>query len=238
MPKFDLEKTQELERLFQVDRKARDEMWYKSFFSAVVDASLVCGHPQVVIGPDQFPYFHLGLPSRGAFEPFCISHILDNALSNVFGVCIFSSLENTSAPEYVFSYGDLLSYKLYGTFAGDPAEVNTRPSPALKQEVLTEARDILVGQPNEDYLPTISLKALGDFMRKRLGHPDPKICLILDTQLKPSKNLAVNVGIDDVGGDPKQLQSIFGVISWFLPRNYGLMSVPSAINQSALAALP
>ncbi len=185
MAKFDLEKTQALERLFQLERRVRDESLYKSFYSAVVDASLACGHPQVVMGPDQFPYFHLGLPSGGAFEPFCISHILDNALSNVFGVCIFNSLENTSAPEYVFSYGDLLSYKL-GTFAGDPAEVNTEPSPALKQEVLTEARQILVGQSSEDYLPKTSLKALGDFMRQRLGHHDPKICLILDTQIKPS----------------------------------------------------
>jgi hypothetical protein len=237
VPKFDLEKTQELERLFQVDRSHRDESWHKSFFAAVVDASLACSRPQVVIGPDQFPYFHLGLPS-GAFEPFCISHILDGALSNVFGACIFSNLESSSTPEYVFSYGDLLSYKLYGTFAGDPVEVNTQPSPALQQEILTEAREILVGQPSEDYLPTSALKALGDFMRQRLGHPEPKICLILDRQIRPSKNIAINISIDDVGGDPNQLQGIFRGISWFLPRNYGLMAVPSAINQSALAALP
>lgn len=237
MVKFDLDKTHELERLFQVARSDRDGSWQKSFFSAVVDASLTCSRPQVVMGPDQFFYFHLGLPT-GAFEPFCISHILDGALSNVFGACVFSDLENQSVPEYVFSYGDLLSYKLYGTFEGDPAEVDIQSSSALKQEVLTEARQVLVGQPSEDYLPTFALKALGDFMRQRMGHPEPKICLILDPQIHPSKNLAINVGIDDVGGDANQLQNVFRAVSWFLPRNYGLMSVPSVINQSTLVALP
>ena len=236
MAKFDPKKTQELAELFQVSRGERDKNWNKKFFDAVVDASLVCGQPQVEIGPDQMPYFHLGMPN-GEFEPFSVSHILDAALQNTFGVCIFSDMQNSKFPEFIFSYGDLLSYKLYGSFDGDPADANTPASPGLTTEVLTEARDILVGQPSEEYFPAEARKALGDFIRQQMGFPEPKMCLIMDPQLKPSRNIAINIGIDDVGGNEDQLRDIFRYVSWFLPRNYGLMSVPDVIDKSALAPL-
>lgn len=238
MAKFDIEKTQELAELFQIGRGERDKNWNKKFFAAVADASLMCGQPQVEIGPDQLPYFHLVMPN-GSFEPFCITHILDAALQNTFGVCVFSDMQNSKFPEFVFSYGDLLSYKLYSSFEGDPADVTIpqAPGPGLIKEVVNEARQVLVGQPNEEYFPEVARKALGNFIVQQMGFPDPKICLIMDPQLQPSRNIAINIGIDDVGGNEEQLRDIFRYISWFLPRNYGLMSVPDIIDESALAAL-
>lgn len=55
----DLNKTDILYKLVQTPRNERDEMWQKAFLENIGQASFSCGDPQVITGPDGYPYFQL-----------------------------------------------------------------------------------------------------------------------------------------------------------------------------------
>ena len=114
MPKFDLSKTAELAGLFASPPDRRDGAWIGRFYAAVPDASLISFPSQVEAGPDSFPYFQLAMPDPGPMTPFCVTHLLDYVLDKGFGIAIFGDSRRSKGPEWVFTYGDLLSYSLYG----------------------------------------------------------------------------------------------------------------------------
>lgn len=227
MPKFDLAQTHALTALFNVARAQRDDAWRARFYAAVVDASLRAFEPQVSQGPDGFPYFGLGMPEPGAFTPFCISHILDAVLKNGFGVAVFGVAGPGGEPEWVFPYGDLLAFSLYGDFDGDPVELkHEHASGGLSVEKVVEPRKVLVGSPSEQYYPARARRALERFMRERLRIEKPQIKVIVDPTACPAQSLAINLRPADYGGDVQRLGAAMRYVRWFLPRTHGLMSLP------------
>lgn len=227
MPKFDLEKTHELVALFATSREQRDDAWRRRFYAAIVDASMRAFDPQVRAGPDGFFYFSLALPQAGAFTTFCVSHILEYALDNGIGIAVFGSSGLSGEPEWVFTYGDLLSYALYGDFDGDPAERGHQHEPGgLAVETVKEKRKILVGSPSEQYYPKRAAAVLAGFMRERLHVAQPEINVIADPTACPSLSLAINLRPADYGGDLERLGAAMRYVRWYLPRTHGLMSLP------------
>ena len=166
MSKFDLAQTQILAGLLAVAPDKRDEQWLQRFYAAVPDASLVAGNPQVEQGPDGFPYFQLAMPDPGSFTPFCVTHVLDNCLQHGMGIALFDNARRNGEPAWVFTYGSLLSFKLYGAFDGDPNE--PRSSGAAPEAASDESRKVLTGAPSESFLPAYARKAMGDFFRRAL----------------------------------------------------------------------
>lgn len=227
MPKFDLGKTHELVTLLAKPKEQRDDAWRRRFYAAVVDASMRALEPQVSQGPDGFFYFSLALPQAGAFTPFCVSHILDYVLDNGIGIAVFGSFGPSGEPEWVFTYGDVLSYALYGDFDGDPAERSHQHGHAgLAVEKVKEARKVLVGSPSEQYYPKRAVAALAGFMRERLKVPEPEVKVIADPSACPSLSLAVNLRPADYDGDLERLGAAMRYVRWYLPRTHGLMSLP------------
>ena len=227
MPKFDLEKTKTVSALFETLRGQRDDAWRRSFYSAIVDASMRAFDPQVFQGPDGFPYFGLGLPQAGAFTPFCVSHILDYVLDNGLGVAVFASSGPPSDPEWVFSYGDLLSLSLYGGFEGDPAEsAHQHGRDGLSTERVEKARKVLVASPSESFYPQRAMNALKRFMHERLRIPNPDVKLMVDPAQCPAQSIAINLRAADYGGDTQRLGKAMSFVRWFLPRTHGLISLP------------
>ena len=225
MSKFDLAKTQLLAELLAVVPEKRDEQWLQRFYAAVPDASLLAGNPQVEQGPDGFPYFQLAMPDAGTFTPFCVTHVLDNCLQHGMGIALFDNSRRKGEPAWVFTYGSLLSFKLYSAFDGDPNE--PRSSGPASEPPSDESRKILTGAPAESYLPAYARKAMGDFFRRALQHPDPRVALVVDPQLNPMRNLMVNLTIEDYGGDEKKMRGALYYLSWFLPSSYGLVAMPT-----------
>lgn len=228
MPKFDLAQTQALMDLFETPRENRDDAWQRRFYATVPDATLMSFAPQVNQGPDQFPYFHLAIPDPGPVTPFCVTHILDDVLDNGFGVAIFGDSSRSKPPEWVFTYGDLLSYSLFGTFDGDPAAIRSSGG---------TGSSMLVATPSEAYLPTRARKAIGDFMRAKCKHPDPKVALVDNPQLNPSRNLMVNLSLEQYDGDKRTLDAAMHYLTWYIPRSYALMPMPPGWNDSAFVPL-
>src|SRR5215475_1609700 len=102
MAKFDLIKTGEVQDLLAIGREERGPEWIGRFYGAIVDASMATTLDQVLQGPDGFTYFVLNLPPAGqAFEPFCLSHILDVCLDRGAGIVV---QPEPHPPQWVFPY--------------------------------------------------------------------------------------------------------------------------------------
>jgi hypothetical protein len=163
--------------------------------------------------------------------------VLDDALDGGFGMAIFGNSSRSDDPEWVFNYGNLLSFSLFGDFEGDPVErerlrgheAERRPSPA-RHQVLTVA-------PSEAYLPIYARKALAGYMRHWFQHPDPRITLLEDPQQVPSRSLMVNLTLEDYDGDETKLRAAIHYLSWYLPVTYHIVPMPAGWTDSSFVPL-
>ena len=226
MAEFDLAQTQALAELFETPREARDDAWQTKFYAAVPDATLMGFDPQVNVGPDSFPYFHMAIPDPGPVTPFCVTHVLDFVLDNGIGIVIFGDSSRSEGPQWVFTYGDLLSYSMFGDFAGDPATRDKEPAAGSGQ--------MLVASPSESYLPERARKAIGEYARRIFQMPAPKIALIDNGA---SRSLMINLQQKQYGGDENKIRAAMHYLGWFLPRGYRMMPMPDDWDDSAFTAI-
>jgi hypothetical protein len=220
MPKFDLQKTQQVLDLFAVARDSRDDAWRMQFYEAVVDASMSAPKDQVLVGPDGFPYFVLNPPPvKQEFEPFCISHILQTCLDEGLGVVL---QPDPAPPQWVLPYGMLWCFNAYGKFeveseAGEPEETAD-----IAESGSTGQR--LLSQPSESFFPPYARKVIKKFLEERTGRTDIKMMLVTDPTADYPQSLAFDLFPEDFA-DPQQFSDIMGRITWFLPGHYGLVSM-------------
>jgi hypothetical protein len=232
METFDLEQTQRLAALMAVPQEQRDDTWCADFLRAVPNASLASFDPQIQKGPDTFPYFQLALPDSGPFTPFSIVHLLNYVLQNGAGVVVHSDAKHDQPPLWVFSFGDILSYSMFGDFRGDP-KVIANPDPPPNPN----AHEILRASPNESYLPATARAAIGRFMRGPFRRPSPKIGLVTSASLRPQQSLMVNLRLKDYGGDQNKLRSAIRYLTWFVPKTYSIMALPDDWPDSEMSPL-
>lgn len=230
MAKFDLDRTQEIAGLFDTEPDQRDDAWREQFYAAVPEATLMAFDPQVAQGPDMFPYFELAIPDPGPVTPFCITHILDDCLNQGFGATVWLDSSRSGEPEWVFTYGDLLSYHLFGNFAGGEP-------PAAPELGTPTGSQVLVASPSEAYLPTRTRKVMGSYMRHFYQHPDPKIAMVIDQRLNPAQNLMVNLTLEQYDGDQTKLSAAVRYLTWFIPRSYSLLAMPDGWTDTTFAPL-
>jgi hypothetical protein len=229
MPKFDLAQTQVVTDLFAEPREGRDDAWRQQFYAAVPDATLMAFDPQVNQGPDEFPYFHLAIPDPGPVTSFCVTHLLDVVLDNGFGIAIFGDSSRSEGPEWVFTYGDLLSYSMFGHFDGGPAEQLSSGG--------SKDNQVLIAAPSEAYFPARARKAMGNYVRQMYKHPDPRIALVYDPQATPPRNLMINLTLADYDGDESKLSAAVRYLSWYLPRTYSVVAMPAGWSDSTFMPL-
>lgn len=231
MEPLDIEQTARLAALAATPPDQRDEDWCDQVLAAAPNASLAALDPQIEDGPDTFPYFQLALPQPGPFTPFSIVHVLDHVLAAGAGVVIHANLQRDRQPLWVFTFGDILSYSLYGDFKGDP-KVYTDSTPPNPDD-----HELLRASPSESYLPATARAALGRFMRGPFQHPSPKIGLVTGASLTPPQNLMVNLRLSDYHGDGAKLNDAMGYLTWFVPKSYALMALPDDWSDADMAPL-
>jgi hypothetical protein len=229
---FDLAQTQKLATLMAASPQHRDDAWCADFLRAVPNASLASFDPQVQNGPDTFPYFQLAMPDPGPFTPFSIVQILNDVLQKGAGVVVHSSMRRDQPPLWVFSFGDILSYLMFGDFRGDPKAIANPDPPPNPQ-----ARDILRASPSESYLPLTARAAIGRFMRGPFRHTNPRIGLVTGASLSPRQSLMVNLRLKDYGGDIKKLGAAMRYLTWFVPKTYSMMALPDDWSDADMAPL-
>lgn len=220
---LDLAKTQTLLELSNPALE-RNESWREQFYAAAPRASLAAPMPQVLQGPDGFPYFRLAIPKPGVqFESFSITHVLEHCTNGGMGAVIVPSLGDPRNPLWAFTYGDLCSLRQFGDFFGDPVDRGARPAgkPGVQEEVVDKGRQMLVGAPSEDYLPSYARIIIGKYLNA-VGVPrQPGVKLVHDPQ-RGSPELMFNFGFEDFP-DRARLNTIMGRLSWFFPRGRTLL---------------
>jgi hypothetical protein len=218
----DIQKTAEVVSLLQTPPDQRDDAWRTAFLQAIPNAALAPGSPQLVQGPDGFPYAALQTPERGqTFTSYSLLSVLQQVTET--GVGLVLNPQN-DIPDWVFSYGDLLELRLRGELRLHyPAE---RP-----QEDVTPGEEVMVGQPSESYLPAYARRVL-DAHLKRVGVPEPVALLMF----RPSENANTLVFpfTPEEFGSEEVLRDVLASVGWFLPRDY----VVAALNHPDLLFVP
>ena len=215
----DIAKTQSIVDLLTIPAQQRDEKWNQQFLIDVQTASFACADPQVIKGPDGFPYFGLHVPEpRKAFTSYCIRNIAEDfLLDNGYGVTINPG---ANAADWVFSYGDIVNLHVNHEFYSKPETVIIEP-----EVTITKNEKILVAQPSESYLPAKARLVIKKYLQY-FGVTEPKIMLLTrELEGKMVRELAVNIFKEEVG-HPEKLDDFMRQFSWFFPRHYILMIVP------------
>jgi hypothetical protein len=212
-----LEKTAIMHQLLQVPLNRRDNRWQVEFLTCFPAASFRCGNPQIITGPDGFPYFQLLLPIPGVnFESFSILKMMDDFLfSEGFGVVLNA---DKPQPDWVLSYGDIVNLKLHGSLL-PPKENLFATHNKMGIETLGKGSVIVGGKPATDFYPP----AVSGPLRKMLQHNGIRVPKIALLALHPEKHsgfeLAFNITPQSFSSE-EHYRSVFQAIGWFLPKHY------------------
>lgn len=219
-PEADITKTSIVVALFKIPQEKRDDKWYQKFYENVATASFASAIPQVLTGPDGFPYFILNTPTfNEPFESFCIKNMMDDFLLDSGWGVVFNPKEGKSA-DWVFTHGNIVSLKLNNEFfpATNAADIQniefTKTVGLLKKE-----EQVMVAQPSEDYFPLSTRLVLKRFLQSK-GIKKPKLLLLSSGNGgKLINKLAFNIHPEDYPV-ASQLDYLMQQVGWFLPPNY------------------
>ena len=233
--RFNLEDTNRLAQAMELPREQRDTRWLDEFQSAAWNASIVLPAEPVFLGPDGMPYVRLALPPVGeTVETNCLSNLFVSMAEQGLGAAFFKN--NTDPPEaaeYVVPTGVIESLRSYGTWDGDPddiAELTAKPqqhagaSGIEKTEVETE-REVMVGSPSEAYLPKHTARLLYRHLTEGWKMEDPRIALVVDPQMTPSRNLVIGRKFSEFP-DPEIAAQAARMLLWYLPPRRYLLLMP------------
>ncbi|MGY3089420.1 hypothetical protein ACVWYF_002468 [Hymenobacter sp. UYAg731] len=218
----DLAKTGVLYELTSVPKPDRDDDWNAAFLANLSAASFRCGNPQIIQGPDGFPYFQLFLPEAGvSFQCYVIDRMKDDFLLER-GLGVVINPTNTG-PDWVLSYGDILNFQLQGQF------YTTGETPFSKQltdEVLESKEEVMIGQPSELLLPQPTRNILREYLTNN-GVASPKVLLMMRHLANGpgiSQNLVFNITPQHFDSE-EAYRSVMQRLPWFLPRHYSIVGM-------------
>jgi len=218
----DLTKTDTLFNLVQTPHAERDENWRQTFLDNIRKASFRCGHPQVITGPDGFPYFQLFLPEpHKEFQCFVIERMKDDfLLTSGFGVVINP---RPNSADWVLSYGDILNLHLNNTFY---TTTETPFSKETSNTIITENEKVMIGQPSETILPKQTRQLIAEFLKTN-GVKSPKVLLMMRHKTNGSgvsQDIVFNLTPNNFK-DENIYRSVMQTISWYLPRHYSFVGM-------------
>lgn len=232
--RFCLEDTSHIAEAMSVPRDQRDTAWLEAFQRAAWNASIVLPKEPVFLGPDGMPYARLELPPAGeAVETNCLSNLFVSMAEQGLGAAFFRN--NTDAPEaaeYVMPTGVLESLRAYGTWDGDPqdlAELAAGPQQAaadgIEKTEVEAARQVMVGSPSESYLPKHSARLLYRHLTEGWKMEDPRIALVVDPQMKPTRNLVIGRKFSEFPDQETATQAA-RLLLWYMPPHRYLLLMP------------
>ncbi len=218
----DLNKTNEIFQLVNVPQEQRDENWNKSFLFNLSKASFRCGEPQVITGPDGFPYVQLFLPEPNkSFQCYVIDRMKDDFLLETgFGIVINPTNERA---DWVLSNGDILNLHLNNTFY---LSEKTPFSKETNDEIISENEQVMVGQPSEKILPSTTRKLLREYLKMN-GIQEPKVLLLMrhrKDNKEVSQDIVFNLTPNNFENE-EQYNSVMQTLAWYLPRHYSFVGM-------------
>jgi hypothetical protein len=237
--KFDLAETDRLYALFAVARGKRDDRWFADFRRAAWSASVVVASPPIFAAPDGFLYMRLALPPPNQpFQSNCLSNLCAACAERGWGIAFFASdADPPQAVQYAIPTGVLESLRSFGSWDGDPLDQAEIEGEAATTEItVTAAREVLVAAPSPEYLPRHTAKLLHDHLVKRWQLAEPSVALLIDTELKPTRNLVIGKKHSDFA-DAADAERQMRMLLWYLPPARSLVLMPEDWNLDQLTPL-
>lgn len=240
---FHVEYAQQLHRLFSISRENRDSLWLEKFQFFAWNASVVIA--KEFRGPDGFPYVRLNMPAAGpATETNCLSNICSALAEQGLGATFFASAEDdVTAAQYVISNGVLESLRAYGTWNGDPTdreEIRKAPQSisedGLETSFVENDYPVFLGDPAPKFLPAHTARFLHLHLSQGLKVEEPRIKLLIDQELAPSRNLVINKKFSDFP-DSDTAAARTRMLTWYLPPRRGLILMPEDWTQEQMTPL-
>jgi hypothetical protein len=229
------QKLSQLRQLCGIDRDARDEEWFRAFITVFSDAPLAVCNPEIDRGPDGFEYFGLALtddiPQNGRRASLndLVLYCTEEAHC---GIVLFREIARPGDPEWVFSLGDLWSFRMFGSIDGDPIDVDERQG----KNLLSDTGEYLISSPGEDFMPQAMRTALGNFLRDVIQLEYPAVALVIASGYRPTRNLMVNLKGSQFR-DAEHQKTVMNLITWFLPRSRGVMLMPEEWDEETFTPL-
>lgn len=219
----DLEKTVTINALVQTPFEQRDAAWVDSFLTAIDQANLKLGNPEVIIANDGFPYIQLQtVDANESFHAFVINKQLPSILMQGFGIVINAQNER---PDWVFSYGDICNYELNDSFYTDDSIFSVNK----ENVVIGQDEKILIGQPSDAILPKYLKNQIREFLL-HAGIKSPKSMLIarnFEDENDAKQDLVFNFTPAQFPNE-KAFQEVANTVAWFLPKHYSILFIDEA----------
>lgn len=220
----DLAKTDTIFKLVQTPQQERTELWNDLFLDNLAGASFRCGDPQVITGPDGYPYFQLFLPEPGVeFQCFVIEHMTGAfLLENGLGVVIQPS---ATGADWVLTYGDIVNYHLNKEFYTAGHSFATHK----ENEVLEQEEKVMVAHPSEALLPQYTRSILREYLKAN-GVETPKVLLMMRTlpDGKVTQDIVFNI-TEHHFENREQYEALMGSLRWFMPLHYSYVGMDEQI---------
>lgn len=235
--KADISKTPVLLKMFDTPRENRQAEWVKNFVELVTVAPLEIGNPQIIRGPDGFPYFSLKFPTKeGRFAGACLHDVLEHITTNGVGVVITSARQQ---PEWVFSLGEFVCMREFGALRTDaPFDVPLSP-PKGTEAAGGDQTDVavVVANPGPKMLPPYLRRHLAGYIKNRFGVDAPGVILLRNDKASPSTYLVFTVFEEDFNNFD-DYRDAMKTLHWFLPQHYVVGALPkSAVPRDRYFAL-
>lgn len=242
---FDLYQARVLHAQLGVPDAERDANWSEAFFPAAWNASVILGDPPIIAGPDGYPYLRLAVPTAMSFEANCLAHLAQYAIDNGAGAAFYAS-PDASAPAYLMPLGELFSLMRYDSWLGDPQDVDeTRRGPLGDIELdgkggakvtFEGSHEVMLGAPSRDFLPPPLAAAMYRHITLGWGMTDPRVGVLIDLQLAPSRNLLLNCKESDAPAQVS-IETHLGMLLWYLPPARSLILLPEGWSEESLVPL-
>ncbi|WP_051293134.1 hypothetical protein [Olivibacter sitiensis] len=220
-PLGNLANTSVLLEMSKVAPNKRNAAWQTKFVEHLAKASLKPSEPQVVTGPDGFPYFNLEIPRPGEnFQSYCIEEMIDEfLLENGFGVVINASY---GEPDWILSFGDLINYSISKSFYSYQSMFNTHQD---EEGSIAEEEEVTIGFPPNDILPQSLRYALREFFKANGLKQTVKVLLM---GRKSNGNMVYDLVFNLTPAMFPNLdtfRAITQAMAFFLPRHYSFISI-------------
>ncbi|WP_454783891.1 hypothetical protein [Legionella sp. WA2024007413] len=213
--------TQELRALFEIDSTNRKSAWYNRLITCLPHAIFTSGEPEIIFNPAGLTYYNLELPESipedgSTITSYTIPELIDTFLINE-GVGI--TIEARNPRQAIdLSYGDILGFHLYRTFA----EPKDHPFKTDKPHahIIRGGTDILISDVPAQILPSTSIKLL-EAILQHFGINDAKVKLVY---LPENDQHELVFSINKNQFTSSKTQALLEKLGWFLPRYYSYLA--------------
>lgn len=222
-----LELTKLLRTLHAVPDAKRDDEWYEKFFDTLPQAQFALTSDLPVKAPDGFYYLNVSLlpeDGKGKFDTISLDEdTLEDCLTRCVGIVIYPDLACKKDPVWILSYGELHSYYLYDSFAGDPQDLEEMVD-AEEGNLPESDEDISVSAPDDEFIHPGARKFLKNFF-DALGLEGVEIAMLTDPEQVPSRALVLSLTEHDFKSHT-QIEDCMNTVSWLVPPTRLLMLDP------------